>query len=165
MATQRAVSRRSEEGRQLEHLELTLIDNNAGNFISPTLQAIFTLEIPELTVADIAVSYAAGGHRVADVYEIHALRRTEAGDFDVATLHSVTEGQRRMPEQWRLLGPMFVRVTATATGNGPIATGTTKNHLLAGVTLSPAVPMCNEDWKRLAAVSAAVPTKTFSSQD
>jgi len=163
MATSRALSRRSDG--DCENLELTLIDNNAGNFLSPTLEASFTLDIPALVVADIAVAYAAGGHRVADVYEISAIRRAVAGSFDVVTLHSVTEGQRRMPEEWRLLGPMLVKVTATATGNGPTATGTTQNHLLAGVRLSPAFPMCPEDWQARVKDAALVPVKTFSSQD
>lgn len=162
--SQRALAKRTQGDR--EYLELTLIDNNAGTFVSLTLSPSFTLEIPDLVVADVSVSYAAGGHRAAaDVYQIFAQRRAVAGGFDVCQLHSITEGERDMPEQWRLVGPMFVRIDARATGNGPTTGAGVKNHLLAGVVLSPAQPMCRDEWLKRVAEVSMVPVKTFSSQD
>lgn len=160
MPTQRAVIRR--HNVDVHEIEAVLIDNNAGNFVSPNLAPSFDLEIPDLVVADISVSYLLGGSRAADVYEIKALRRALSKDA-VTELHSVTGGERSQPESWRVIGPMFVRVNATATGSGPTITG--QNHLIAGVVLSPAQPMCRDEWEERAKRTTLTPRKTFSSQD
>lgn len=162
MATQRSVIRR--QTLDVHEIEAVLIDNNAGTFASPSLSPSFDLEIPDLVVADISVSYIFGGSRAADVYEIKALRRALSKSA-VIELHSVTGGERAQPESWRVIGPMFVRVNATATGSGPTTGAAVENHLIAGVVLSPAMPMCRDEWEERAKRTTLTPTKTFSSQD
>lgn len=157
----REVKTRHGEFGDVAHKELILADNPTGSFASATLECEFWLNVPDLTVADISVGYAAGGHRPLDVYSITAQRENQSGDNAVQPMHSVTEGDRVMPEQWRVFGPIFVKVVATITGNGPSATGVTRNNLLAGVVLSPAQPMCPEEWQRRIKACAMTAVKVY----
>lgn len=157
----RAVTTRHGEFGDVAQKELILADNPTGAFASATLECEFWLDVPDLAVADISVAYAAGGHRAADKYYITAQRKNLSGDSAVQALQSVTEGERTLPEQWRVYGPIFVKVVATITGNGPTATGVTRNNLLAGVVLSPSQPMCPDEWQKRIKACAMTAVKVY----
>lgn len=128
----------------IDYLELVLYDRASNAATAQTVS--FDLVVPDLAIADVSVKYGKdttfgiqGVHAATDAWTMYAYREDFGGELQ--QLHDIFEGSRSLPEEWRLEGPIRVRVTATiSTGNYV--------RLLSYVRLSPAMPMCAEEWEK-----------------
>jgi len=160
------VKRRKDADR--DYLEVVLLDLNTGYTLSDNKLPTWEIIVPDLTVADVAVSYERTGQHVStDYWTMHAMR-VNLRDGATVQLHDIFAddgGRRGLPEQYRLVGPIHVRCTAYPTNGGPGGPGAYPTSLLLGVVVSPAVPMCAEAWEQRRNATQVIPLQTFNEDD
>ena len=163
MSRPATVKRRQDADR--DYLEVVLLDLTTGYVINANKLPTWEIVVPDLTVVDVSVSYERPGQHHANDYWTMKAVRVNLRDGATIELHDIFAddgGQRAMPEQYRLVGPIHVRCTAYAYNGGP---STYPTSLLLGVVVSPAVPMCAEAWEQRRTACQVIPLATYNQDD